>query len=223
MSAIDPDDLNRRIAEAISGGDATGWFEHVYAAAATGDGVVPWDRQAPHPALLAWVARRRPEGAGRPAVVVGCGLGDDAEMAATLGYATTAFDISPTAVRGAQERYPASSVTYVVADLFNLPAAWSQAFDLVIESQTVQALPVTLREAATAAVASLVAPGGTLVVQAVATDVGVDRPTRPPIPLTRAEIDRFAAHGLDPVDISRLPNPANPAMTSWCAEFQRRE
>jgi hypothetical protein len=37
----------------------------------------------------------------------------------------------------ARERYPASSVDYRVAYLFDLPAAWDRAFDLVLEVITV--------------------------------------------------------------------------------------
>jgi hypothetical protein len=68
-------------------------------------------------------------------VVVGCGLGADAEFVARHGFATTAFDISATAVRTAQQRYPTSPVDYRTADLF----------DLVVEIINVQALPVSLR------------------------------------------------------------------------------
>ena len=102
-------------------------------------------------------------GAGRSAVVVGCGLGADAEFVAAHGFATTAFDISATAVRTAQQRYPTSPVDYRTADLFALPGT-GEAFDLVVEIINVQALPVSLRAEAVAAVAGLVAPGGTVLV-----------------------------------------------------------
>ncbi|MET7395879.1 class I SAM-dependent methyltransferase [Dactylosporangium sp. NPDC005572] len=104
------------------------------------------------------------------AVVVGCGLGADAEFLAGLGWTTTAFDVSPSAVRTARERFPDSPVEYVVADLFALPEGFAGGFDLVLESMTVQALPRALRERAVAAVRSLVAPGGTLLVIAALAD-----------------------------------------------------
>jgi SAM-dependent methyltransferase len=216
----DGNPIQTLIETSYAAGDATGWFEQLYAAADRGEATVPWDRSAPHPVLQKWAARGI-AGEGRPAVVVGCGTGDDAALAAAIGYATTAFDISASAVAAARRRYPDARITFVEADLFALPAGWRQAFSLVVESQTVQALPRTLREAATAAVASLVAPGGTLVVQAVAATDDVPLASGPPWPLTRAEIDRFASHGLDPVTITQSPGPSNPDIRHWLAEFTR--
>jgi 2-polyprenyl-3-methyl-5-hydroxy-6-metoxy-1,4-benzoquinol methylase len=80
--------------------EATAWFERLYAAG----GGVPWDRGAPHPLLADW-ARGRSFAGGR-ALVVGCGLGEDAELVARLGFVTTAFDVSPTAIERARERFP---------------------------------------------------------------------------------------------------------------------
>jgi 2-polyprenyl-3-methyl-5-hydroxy-6-metoxy-1,4-benzoquinol methylase len=90
--------------------------------------------------------------------VPGCTLGADAEYLAGLGFSTTAFDISPTAIRLARQRRPATSVGYSTADLLHLPRSWRQAFDLVEEIITVQALPRAVRQQAIASVASLTAP-----------------------------------------------------------------
>jgi ubiquinone/menaquinone biosynthesis C-methylase UbiE len=73
--------------------------------------------------------------------VVGCGLGDDAEYVAGRGFDTVAFDISASAIRAARRRYPDSAVHYVTADLLDPPGEWERAFDLVVESLTLQALP----------------------------------------------------------------------------------
>ncbi len=199
--------------------DATGWFEPLYAAAARGGRSVPWDRHAPNQLLTEWIQRRQLAGDGRSAVVVGCGQGDDAAHVASVGYQMTAFDISASAIQAARERYPDSGITFVTADLFHLPAAWIEAFDLVIESQTVQALPPSMREVVIAHVTSLVAPGGTLFVQAVAANEG-DANEGPPWPLTRTDIDQFATR-LDPVEIVRIPAPGQPGFHRWRAEFRR--
>ena len=87
-------------AGARDAGDATGWFERLYAAAEAGDVVVPWDRGSPHRLLVQWAEQRGITGNGRRAVVVGCGLGDDAEYIAGLGFDTVGFDISASAIRG---------------------------------------------------------------------------------------------------------------------------
>ena len=145
--------------------NATGWFEYLYAEAADGRAEVPWDQPRPTANLA---SAGLPPGEGRPALVVGCGLGRDAEFLSELGYVTTAFDIAPTAVRVAQQRHPGSAVDYRVADLLAAPAEWRQAFALVVESNTVQALPRGLRRRAIAAVGDFVAPDGMLLVLAAA-------------------------------------------------------
>jgi SAM-dependent methyltransferase len=200
--------------------EATGWFEPLYAAAAAGDAVVPWDDGAASPLLVEWTAARALDGRGRRAIVVGCGLGDDAEHVAALGFATVAFDIAPTAIRGARRRFPDSRVEYVVADLLALPPEWRHAFDLVVENITVQALPDPPRARAIAAVASLVAPGGTLVVVSGAR-ADCEPADGPPWPLTRGEIEAFATGGVEAVRIEDLRGQAAPWSRRWRAEFRR--
>ena len=207
-------------AEAIAGDDPTGWFEQVYAAAEAGQAVVPWDRAAPSRWLTEWATRQNLSGNSRNAVVVGCGTGDDAEFFAGLGFATTAFDISPSAVRTAQRRYPGSAVRYTTADLLHLPDAWHQAFDLVVESMTLQALPDPPRDAAIAAVGTLVAPGGTLIVMARARDPH-ELVAGPPWALTRAEIDALSESGLQQVRVEDLRDTGPPLARRWRAEFRR--
>ena len=177
---------------------------------------MPWDAEAPQQLLLDWTRERGLRGEGRSAVVVGCGLGRDAELIGSLGFHTIAFDVSVTAIRGAQRRHPESPVHYVVADLLELPAGWPGAFDLVVESITVQSLPRWLREQATAAVASLVAPGGTLIVVSSALGEHEDPDAGPPWPLTQPEIEAFSTDELRPVRIEQIGD-------RWRAELQREE
>lgn len=216
-----PDEIARQFAaHAVAADDPTGWFERVYAAAEAGQTEVPWDRGAPNRLLVEWASSSALAGAGRRAVIVGCGLGDDAEFFAGLGFATTAFDISATAVRAARRRYPDSRVSYATADLLNLPADWLQSFDLVVESMTLQALPDPPRAAAIASVGRLVRPGGTLIVIARAREPG-DPDDGPPWALTRAEIDALAGTGLRPVRIEDLRDPGPPSARRWRAELTR--
>jgi SAM-dependent methyltransferase len=213
-------ETRRLAAEAVRAGDATGWFERLYVAAGSGEALVPWDRGAPHPLIAEWVQTRRPDGGGRRAVVVGAGLGEDAELVASLGFETVAFDISPTAIRTARERHPGTAVRYVVADLLDPPADWRRRFDLVVESLTVQSLPDPLRPRAIEAVRDLVAPGGTLLVVAAVRDAADGPVQGPPWPLTREEIDAFAAGELQPVQVEDLPAPGDPSSRRWRAEFR---
>jgi len=176
--------------------DPTGWFDRLYAAAGDGDAVVPWDRGTPHPLVADWVQRCAGEGAGRRAMVVGAGPGYDAELLGARGFATVAFDVSPTAVAAARKRFGASPVRYVVADLLDLPAEWIEAYDLVVECLTVQSLPDPPRAQAIAQVGRLVARGGVLLVVAHGRPDGAPEPAGPPWPLTLGEVEAFAAAGL---------------------------
>jgi SAM-dependent methyltransferase len=201
------------VAEAFAEGRPTAWFDRLYAAGRRGDVSMPWDRTEPQPLLVEWVRGHGMTGAGRTAVVVGCGLGQDAEFVAGLGFATTAFDVADTPIRIVRERYPDSPVRYTVANLLDPPADWTHAFDLVVESYTVQALPVELRADAIRNVGRLVAPGGTLLVVAAVREDTEPPGGTPPWPLTRAEIDSFADGGLVTVGVERGDR--------WVAEFRR--
>ncbi|NMO56271.1 class I SAM-dependent methyltransferase [Actinoplanes sp. TBRC 11911] len=194
------DEDARRLAHAsLDAGDATGWFERLYAEAGDGRAEVPWDRPDAAESLR---GADLAAGAGRAALVVGCGPGRDAEFLAGLGYATTAFDISDTAIRLARERHPDTRVDYHVADLFDPPPQWRRSFDLVVESNNVQALPRELRARAISAVRDFVAPGGTLLVLAFASATADD--DGPPWPLTRAEVDSVAGDGVRGVRVEEF-------------------
>ena len=121
MTAEAEQNATRLAHESIAAGDPTGWFERLYAAAADGLTAVPWDRRAPSPLLVQWAAAseraERQPSATRPdgptatktetALVVGCGLGDDAEFIASLGFRTVAFDISAERHPGRARAVPA--------------------------------------------------------------------------------------------------------------------
>jgi hypothetical protein len=196
-------------------GDPTGWFEALYTAASRGEAQVPWQRDEPREPLVEWAESVDLDGHDRPALVVGAGFGADAEYLSTRGFATTAFDVAPTAVRLARDRHPGSSVDYVVADLLDPPAAWAGAFALVLECLTVQSLPDDVRPRAIANVAAMVAPRGTLLVIASGRDEADGPVEGPPWPLTRAEVESFARGELEPIRIEELDGPR------WRAEFRR--
>jgi SAM-dependent methyltransferase len=210
-------DASRLAAAAYARGEPTGWFDQLYQEAARGQAIVPWDRAEPNSFLVEWAAGR--DGNGRSAVVVGSGLGRDAEYLASVGYRTTGFDVSEAATRAARERHTASDVRYETADLFALPDCYRRAFDFVVESYTMQSLPNSLRADAIAAVRTLVAPGGTLLVIAAAREPD-EEVAGPPFPLTRAEIDAFANDGVVAVDIELREYEG--ARSGWIAEFARR-
>ena len=137
-------------------------FSTPFTATANGDAnAVPWADLQPHPISWTWLEQHHLSSVGQRALVVGCGLGDDAEDLAKRGFRVTAFDISPHAIAWCQQRFPNSPVTYRVAVLLAAPTEWEQAFDLVLEIYTIQSLPLSLR---TQVIANFVAPSGKLLV-----------------------------------------------------------
>ena len=190
-------------------GDPTGWFEVLYKEAEEGRSVIPWADRGASPGLLEFSAQHPLAAAGKTALVIGCGLGDDAEQLAAWGFATTAFDISATAIRTARKRFPHSSVCYQAADLFQPPPEWQHAFDFVFEANTIQALPTTVRSEAVRRIAGFVRPGGSLL--AIVRGREPDEPTGElPWPVTRAELDEFGRAGLREVSLENYFDSEDP-------------
>jgi 2-polyprenyl-3-methyl-5-hydroxy-6-metoxy-1,4-benzoquinol methylase len=178
-------------------------FEEIYARAGEDFGAIPWAALSPNPALVSWLSQQ-PSAAGQRALIVACGLGDDAEEAARHGYQVTAFDLSPTAIRHCHERFPGSAAGYEVADLFHLPARWTGAFSLVVEIRTLQSLPLPQRADATAAIAATVRPGGQVFVRCLARDDG-EPPISRPWPVSPGELHGFIKAGLREAEFTDQP------------------
>jgi SAM-dependent methyltransferase len=176
-------------------GDAKGWFEALYAEAEGVAERIPWADLVPNPHLLSWLNENRARGEGRRALVVGCGLGDDAETLAARGFDVIAFDISTAAIDWCRRRYADSKVNYVAADLFELESEWRGAFDLVVEVNTLQVLPPELRPAAISAMVNYVTPGGYLLVIARGREPN-DEPGSMPWPLIKGDLELFVQSGL---------------------------
>jgi SAM-dependent methyltransferase len=205
--------------ESIARGDVTGWFEELYRESERYGFAISWVDLAPNPYLVEWLRGRPTKPAGR-AIVVGCGYGDDAELLAGMGLDVVAFDVSPTAVAHCRHRFPDSRVNYAAGDALSPDPEWPGAFDFVFEAYTVQVLPGEARAACARAIGGMVAPGGVLLVVARSR-----RPQDPeglmPWPLTRAELDEFAAPGLKLANLAEVTEPGDPPVTRFVAEFRR--
>lgn len=200
-------------------GEPTRWVEQLWSSAERDEIDIPWDRTDPFPDVAARIAELGP-GNGRRAVVVGAALGADAEALARAGWATTAFDVSPAAMRLARQRYPESSVEYVVGDLLDLPGELSEAFDFVVEVFTVQAMPPNVRDRATAGIRQLLAPGGTAIVIQYLPDEN-DTDSGPPWLLDRAEMEAFGGGDIV-LDLEVRPAPGTSRKQRiWVATLTR--
>ena len=196
-------------------------FEATYAQAKGDAASISWADLVPNPNMLRWLDTNLIDGTGKQALVVGCGLGDDAEELTRRGFATTAFDISPTAVRWCRRRFPHSSVGYAAADLFHVPGVWRVSFDFVLEAYTLQVLRSEIRRQAIPEIAGFVAPGGTLLLIARGRDI-IDPPGEIPWPLTREELEVFRTYGLEEFTFEDFMDDENPAVRRFMITYQRK-
>ena len=180
------------------------WFDAVYDKAGGDAAGVPWASLAPHPLTAEWLKAQGRALAGLDVLDVGCGLGDNAEAFVAAGSRVVAFDLSEKAIDWAKARFPRSGATYRAADLFDLPAEWRGAFDLVHECYTLQALPAALAPDAFAALAGTLKPKGELLV--VARARGEDEIAQgPPWPLPPSAFEAARAAGLRLVSLEDIP------------------
>lgn len=208
------------VAEFYRKGDPVGWFEALYREAETGAAEVPWADLRPNSNLLGFWKHHSQETRGKRALVIGSGLGDDAEQLATWGFQTTAFDVAPTAIKAARERFPKSSVDYTVADLLAPPKSWRRKFDFVLEIYTLQVLPAALRQKAMCEIAEFLRPGGTLLVIARGRDTSDDE-GQLPWPLTREDLGEFVSAGLHEKSFEDYFDPEEPAVRRFRAVYER--
>ncbi|MFY9328545.1 MAG: class I SAM-dependent methyltransferase [Georgfuchsia sp.] len=215
-------ELLRKVASYRQRGDPSGWCEEVYRDAEGDFKRVFWADLAPHPYLISWLENHPIPFGKQRAVVVGCGVGDDAEALAAHGYVVTAFDISPSAIELCHKRYPDSRVDYLVADLFDHPPDWTRRFDLVFECNTIQVLPGEYRLRALNAIAGLVAPGGSVLVSCRSRNAG-EKEDEFPLPLDQAEIDGFIRAGLRQDALEAYDDDQVPPVPHFFACYSRPE
>ena len=197
------------------------WFEELYAQAeSSGPSVVPWADLEANPNLVTWLEREHVDGKGKSALVVGCGLGDDAEELSRRGFRVTAFDVSASAITMAAERFPKSPVDYVAADLFQPPADWTRSYDLVHEAYTLQVLPRGLRTKAVSQLAAFVSPDGILLMIARARDEA-DDPGEMPWPVACSELEVATRSGLERISFEDYLDNERPLVRRFRAAYKR--
>ncbi|HXY37063.1 MAG TPA: class I SAM-dependent methyltransferase [Planctomycetaceae bacterium] len=224
-STPDPEPKRSRARELaqshVARGDAVGWFEPLYAEAQGNPERVPWADLKPNPNLVDWLGEAI-RGNGRTALVVGCGLGDDAELLTARGFRVTAFDVAPSAVAWCRRRFSTTPVRYETADVLNPPQDWNGAFDLVFEGYTLQVLgDAALRKQAIGRLAAFPKPGGKLLVICRGREPG-DPEGQMPWPLVREELAALDACGLTQLAFEDfLDQHESPAVRRFRALYSR--
>ena len=170
---------------------ASAWFDGLYKENKDKHENIPWARQAVNPLLKTYLEEEVTH-KGK-ALVIGCGLGDDAVALEAAGYDVTAIDVSKTALDLAKERFPDSHIKFEKQDIFDMPEAYHEHFDFVFEAFTVQSLPVDFREKMISAVAKTVAKDGKLLLVAHKREAMF---SGPPWPLEVEEVALFKKEGL---------------------------
>lgn len=184
-------------------GDATGWFEALYKESAGDTEKIPWADLKPNRFFKAWAEATNLQGNNRKALVVGCGLGDDARFLYDLGFNVTAFDISRTAIEWARRLHSDTDIKFVAADLFNPPNDWYQAFEFVLEVYTIQPLPLAMRPQTIDAIANFVELNGKLIVVARGREDD-EIPKELPWALSKKDLSRFEANQLKQIHFEEM-------------------
>lgn len=146
-------------------------------------GDTPWDRGAPAPPLLDWLAGQ--SGLG-DVLVPGCGRGHEVRALATAGARPLGLDVAAPAIAAAEAAPRVATERYRVGDLLRLPSDLAGSFDWVVEHTCFCAIPPARRTEYPRAVHAALRPGGH-VFAIFFLDPGVDQ--GPPWGITRAELD----------------------------------
>jgi SAM-dependent methyltransferase len=214
-------------AEFAERGDVVGWFDALYKESRGDTSLIPWADMEPNRFLKAWGETIQLKGNGRRALVVGCGLGDDAKYLHDLGFKVTGFDISPTAIEWAKRLYAETDIEFFVADLFDPPAEWKadgteRGFDFVLEVYTIQPLPIEIRPQVIDAIAAFVGSEGTLVVVTSGRDDD-EQPVKLPWPLSRQDLSRFELNGLTEIGFTEMmADEGEETVRRFVVEYRRQ-
>lgn len=196
------------------------FFESVYENADHDNlSAIPWATLAPNVYLEQHLRLNGPV-SGKKALVIGCGLGDDALILEKHGYEVEAFDISPSAIALAKKRHPESDVDFHVGDIYDMPQSAVGKYDFVYEGLTIQSLPPADREKLVGIIVSLVAENGELLVYA-NTQNDTDDYGGPPWPLYDDEFVLFEKQGLERISIEK-ENEVKPIAPYQCCVLYRK-
>lgn len=196
------------------------FFESVYENADHDDlSAIPWVTLAPNVYLEKHLSLQDTV-SGKKALVIGCGLGDDALILEKHGYEVEAMDISSSAIALAKKRHPDSKVDFYVGDIYDMPESSVGKYDFVYEGLTIQSLPPADREKLVGIIVSLVAKDGELLVYANTQD-DADNYGGPPWPLYENEFMLFEKEGLEKISADKEDESKPIAPYKCCALYRK--
>ena len=196
------------------------FFESVYKNADHDDlAAIPWATLAPNVYLEKHLSMHEPV-SGKKALVIGCGLGDDALILEKHGYEVEAIDISPSAIDLAKKRHPESKVDFHVGDIYDMPGSSIGKYNFVYEGLTIQSLPPADREKLVKIIVSLVADNGELLVYAHSQN-DEENFGGPPWPLYADEFTLFEKEGLEKI-YDKKEEESMPVAPYRCCVFYRK-
>ena len=178
--------------------EASSWFEELYRENFENSDAIPWAKMKVNPFLEEYLEYNIGEG---KALVVGCGLGDDALALSEAGFDVTAIDISESAILWCNKRFDGFGIDFCVQDVFELPPEMIGAYDFVFEALTIQSLPLEFRNKIITAISSLLSPKGKILVVANGKREG-EKFDGPPWPLEMNELKLFGMKALRELEFS---------------------
>ena len=202
-------------------GDVFGWFDALYREAEGNNEKIPWADLEPNKFLVRYAEQTELQGNNRTALVVGCGLGDDARFLHDLGFNVTAFDISKTAIEWARKIHSDTDIKFFTADLFDPPNEWFQAFEYVLEVYTIQPLPLEIRPQVIDAIANFVKFDGKLLIVTRGRETD-EIPTELPWALSKKDLSRFDENHLQEISFVEMLGDEEPPIRRFVIEYQKR-
>ena len=197
---------------------ASAWFETLYNQSQRDHSKIPWAQMQPNKFLPEYLQLNVGQG---KAIVIGCGLGDDAVALCEAGFDVTAIDISESAIAWCQERFDYTDVDFRVQDIYELPEEMLGQYDFVFESRTIQSLPLEFRDKMIRAISSLVAPAGKVLAVANGKNAG-EKYVGPPWPLERNELRLFGNYDMNELEFSIFSDDTNISTLQFRALFQKQ-
>lgn len=161
------------------------------------NGETPWDRGAPSPGLVDFLAGQPLRGR---VLVPGCGLGHDVRAiaaAAPKEAEILGLDLAPSAIEAAHGYPVVGGERYEVGDFFALPPSLCGVFDWVWEHTCFCAIDPAFRARYVASAAEALAPGGHYLAVFFLDPGLAPGESGPPFGVTPTELDRLFSSGFD--------------------------